>query len=206
MASQEWVLKLIENGGDASECRKLLKEINESQEKAAEREARKAERELEQASIEKEIRLKELEIKDKELALIAVYSKEKALKVVLPKFSEGHDIEVFLRSFEKLANSYGWEKTEWEIRLVPQLSGKALEAYARISVSASNDYKLTKQAILEHYGLVILLIETSLGMPNKIIRNLQGICHSCQNYFKHWVQVEKAENNYAKLYDLMMHA
>ena len=54
-----------DKSGDASECMKLLKEINESQEKAAAREAREADRELEKAKAEKEIRMKELEIKEK---------------------------------------------------------------------------------------------------------------------------------------------
>ena len=86
---------------------KLLKEINESQEKAAERDARKAERELEKARVEKEmeiekakverdIKMRELEIKEIELNTASAKDKSKIKpKVVLPKFSEGNDIEVF---------------------------------------------------------------------------------------------------------------
>ena len=78
-----------------------------SEEKTAEREERRAERELEKAKIEKEIRLKELEIKAKEVSLgatsISEMSKVKP-KVHLPKFNEGDDIEVFLKSFENWLN------------------------------------------------------------------------------------------------------
>ena len=79
-------------------------------------------------------------------------SKQK-LKYKLPKFSEGEDIEVFLTSFEKLAISYKWVNSEWAIRLVPQLTGKALEAYSTMSSVDSNDFIKVKQAILERYGL-----------------------------------------------------
>ena len=69
-------------------------------------------------------------------------------KIQLPKFSEGEDIEVFLTSFEKLAISYKWVKSELAIRLVPQLTGKALEAYSRMSFVDSKDFIKVKQAIL----------------------------------------------------------
>ena len=98
MAAPEWIMKLIEKGGDANECMQLLKEINQAQDKAAESDERKAERELEKAKVEKEIKMKELEIKEKEIALSTASSKEKSKikpKVLLPKFLEGEDIEVF---------------------------------------------------------------------------------------------------------------
>ena len=113
----------------------------------AEREGRK---------LDREIKLKELDIREKELAFNKKELAEKAKikpKVNLPKYTEGEDIEVFLRSFEKLAISYKWNKTEWAIRLVPQFPGKALEAYSRRAVSSSDDYDSVKQAILERYGL-----------------------------------------------------
>ena len=187
MAEPEWIMKLIEKGGDATECMKLLKEINESQEKAAERDARKAERVLEKARVEKEmeiekakverdIKMRELEIKEKEIELNTTSAKDKSKikpKVVLPKFSEGNDIEVFFTSFEKLAKSYGWEKTEWAIRLVPQLSGKALEAYSRMAVSSSNDYELVKQAVLERYGLNALAYRDKFRYARQIRNKME---------------------------------
>ena len=100
---QDLIAQLLNKGGDVEQCLKLLKEVRVSEEKAAEREERRAERELEKAKIEKEIRLKELQIKEKEVAIgassLAEMSKTKP-KVQLPKFSEGDDIEVFLKSFE----------------------------------------------------------------------------------------------------------
>lgn len=95
--------------------------------------------------------------------------KEKAevkSKVILPKFYEGYQVEVFLRSFEKLANSYGWEKSRWAIRLVPHHSGKALEAYPRMAVNY--DYDLVKQAIQERYDINALAYGMNSGMASRI--------------------------------------
>ena len=44
MAAPDWIMKLIEKGGDANECMQLLKEINQAQDKA-EREMRERRRE-----------------------------------------------------------------------------------------------------------------------------------------------------------------
>ena len=101
----------------------------------------------EERKAEREVTLRELEIREKELALSKRDLEEKIKirpKVYLPNVIEGEDIEVFLKSFEKLANCYKWDKTEWAIRLVPKLSGKALETYSRMPVSTSDDYELVK--------------------------------------------------------------
>ena len=108
-------------------------------------------------------------------------------------------------SFETLASSYGWEETEWAIHLVPQLSGKALQAYARMSVSASNDYELVKQAILECYELNALAYRGKFRYAKQDrTENYREFAIRVENYFKHWVQAEKAEGNYARLYDLLL--
>ena len=137
------IAQLLNKGRDVEQCLKLLKEVRESEEKVAERERgeESRERELEKAKIKKEIRLKELEIKEKEVSLgtnsMSEMSKTKP-KVQLPKFSEGEDIELFLIS---LAISYKWVKSKLAIRLVPQLTGKALEAYSRMPSVDSKDFK-----------------------------------------------------------------
>ena len=74
-------------------------------------------------------------------------------KLNMPKFVEGDEVDVFIRSFEKLANLHKWKKAEWAVRLIPLLSGKALEAYSRLPVEVSDDYDVIKNAILERYKL-----------------------------------------------------
>ena len=120
MSNPEWITKLLEKGGDVEKCMQLLHEVNASQEKAAEREEKAAEREEKAAErderkLDRELKLKELEIREKELALSKKDLAEKCKikpKVNLPKYTKREDIEVFLRSFEKLVTSYNWDKTE----------------------------------------------------------------------------------------------
>ena len=44
-------------------------------------------------------------------------------------------------------------KPEWAVRLVPLLSGKALEAYSRLHDDECNDYEKIKTGILIRYEL-----------------------------------------------------
>jgi hypothetical protein len=60
------------------------------------------------------------------------------LKLKLPKFHEGQDPDVFLKSFEKLAALHKIPKLEWALRLVPLLCGKALEAFSRLKTSKTH--------------------------------------------------------------------
>ena len=185
---------------------KLLHELNTSQEKAAEREEKAAERE--ERKLDREIKLKELDIREKELAFSKKDLAEKAKikpKVSLPKYTEGEDIEVFLRSFEKLAASYNWDKTEWAIRLVPQLTGKALEAYSRLSFSSSGDYDSVKQAILERYGLNALAYRDKFRYAKQSKgETFKEFAVRVEGYFTHRVLAEKVESNYKQLYDLLL--
>ena len=97
-------------------------------EKAALRDAEEKEKDRQlrilQLETDKEIKLKELEIKALEIDKKSAASDMKT-KVALPKYDQHQDIEIFLTSFERLAELHKWPKEDWPIRLVPQLSGKA---------------------------------------------------------------------------------
>jgi predicted RNase H-like nuclease (RuvC/YqgF family) len=129
----EWVSELISKGESVSACLSLYKEMQatEREERASEREMRKTEIEqtyrLKAAEMERDVRLKELEFKEKELSQGAnqVHSSDK-LKSKLPKFKEGDDPDVYLRSFERLLVLHKVHKCEWALRLIPLLTGKAL--------------------------------------------------------------------------------
>jgi hypothetical protein len=144
----------------------------------ARREKEKEEQEMERLKIESDIQNKKLvqqkeleernyEVRMKELKLQEQAMKEKSVgisesgtgdkrhevKFTLPKYVEGEDIDVFLRSFERLAKLHKWHKTEWALRLIPQLTGKALDTYARLGEGSTNDYDVIKKAILKRYDL-----------------------------------------------------
>ena len=48
---------------------------------------------------------------------------------------------------------HGIDETRWATWLVPQLSGKAREAYSALPVDNLSDYKVIKAAILARYKL-----------------------------------------------------
>jgi hypothetical protein len=139
----------------------------ERDERAADRELKKAEierdgglrkaeierdRELRKAETEREVKLKELEIRDKEVLTGVKEVKVTDRQPKLPKFVEGQDPDVFLKSFERLVTLHKFRKPEWAVRLVPLLSGKVLEAYSRLH-DECNDYEKIKTGISIRYEL-----------------------------------------------------
>ena len=206
----EWLNKLIDRGEKVDQCLLLLKELSEREEKAAERDERAAARETKNKEREWELKLRELDLKEKELNLkksepVDPAGADVKVKVKLPKFVEGQDVEVFLTSFERLASVHKWPKNQWPVHLIPQLSGKALEAYSRMSLIESNDYDAIKKAILERYGL------NSWEYREKFRNCRQASGESyrefsvrLRSYFDHWKETEAIDDDFDKLVDLIM--
>ena len=81
------------------------------------------------------------------------------LKSKLPKFKEGDDPDVYLKSFERRLV----HKREWVLRLIPLLTSKALEAFSRLSEEHSIEYEKVKTAILVRYELTSEANREKLG-------------------------------------------
>ena len=47
----------------------------------------------------------------------------------------------------------GWPEVQWSARLVPELTGKAREAYAALPVDEAADYQMLKKSILDRYEI-----------------------------------------------------
>ena len=165
----KWSDDLIEKGESVALCLETWREMKQTErdERAADRELKKAEierdgelrkaeierdRELRKAETEREVKLKELEIRDKEVLTGGKEVKVTDRQPKLPKFVEGQDPDVFLKSFERLVTLHKFRKPEWAVRLVPLLSGKALEAYSRLH-DECNDYEKIKTGISIRYEL-----------------------------------------------------
>ncbi|XP_058622258.1 uncharacterized protein LOC131533845 [Onychostoma macrolepis] len=71
----------------------------------------------------------------------------------LPVFQQGEDIENFLRRFERLARTWRWPEDEWSYRLVPLLTGQALEAYLAMDEDRAEIYADLKEALLEKFNI-----------------------------------------------------
>ncbi|XP_062925970.1 nuclear pore complex protein Nup153 isoform X3 [Mobula hypostoma] len=71
----------------------------------------------------------------------------------MPVFQEGNDIEKYLLGFEWLAKTWGWPMEEWACRLVPFLTGRALEAYSTMDEERSSCYPDLKEVLLAKFNI-----------------------------------------------------
>ena len=136
---------------------------------------------------------------------ILIQSNTCQVKAKLPKFVEGGDIEVFLTTFERLASVHKWPKSQWPVHLIPQLSGKRLEAYSSMSIIESTNYESIKKAILDRYGL------NSWEYREKFRNCRQAVGETFReysvrltSYLNHWTEAESVNEDYTKLHDLLL--
>ena len=80
-------------------------------------------------------------------------SSESRDKLVLSKFAEGDDIEAYLTTFERMMTVYGVDESRWAIKLAPQLTGRAQQAYAAMSSADAGAYQKVKKAIFRRYDI-----------------------------------------------------
>lgn len=195
-----WVPEMLEKGETLETCLEMLKNMQ-----SIEREARMEEREMRKIEMEKEVRLKELELREKEMAQgVAPPQTHSSLKSKLPKFKEGEDPDVFLRSFEKLVVLHKIPKSEWALRLVPLLCGKALEAFSRLSEEDSKNYDKIKSAILCRYEL------TAEAYREKFRSERQSSDESFKEFsvrlvgfLRHWLERELIGTDFDRFVDLV---
>ena len=71
----------------------------------------------------------------------------------IPQYQTGEDIENYLLRFERIAKTWVWPENEWACRLVPLLSGKALEAYSAMDEERAHSYPHLKEALLAKFDI-----------------------------------------------------
>lgn len=74
-------------------------------------------------------------------------------RVKLTKLGTMDDIEAYLTTFERMMVAYEVPKKRWAFMLVPQLMGKAQQAYAAMDMALSADYDEVKAAVIRRYGI-----------------------------------------------------
>ena len=83
--------------------------------------------------------------------------------------------------------------------MVPQLTGKALEAYSRMSASDSSDFTKVKKAILERYGLNALAYRDKFRHSKQDrTETFKEYAIRVEGYLKHWVTAEHVSENFAQ--------
>ncbi|KAJ8280329.1 hypothetical protein GJAV_G00053280 [Gymnothorax javanicus] len=71
----------------------------------------------------------------------------------IPPYQMGEDIENYLLHFERIAKTVEWPESEWACRLVPLLSGLALEAYNAMDEERAQCYTDLKAALLTKFNI-----------------------------------------------------
>ncbi|KAJ0037126.1 hypothetical protein NL108_017458 [Boleophthalmus pectinirostris] len=71
----------------------------------------------------------------------------------IPQYQSGEDMENYLLRFERIAKTWRWPEEEWACRLVPLLSGKALEAYSAMDEERAHCYGDLKEALLAKFDI-----------------------------------------------------
>ncbi|XP_034096130.1 uncharacterized protein LOC117562409 [Gymnodraco acuticeps] len=79
----------------------------------------------------------------------AVHRKEPKM----PVYQNGENIENDLLRFERMAKTWQWPREEWACRLIPLLTGKALEAYTAMDEDMSNCYPDLREALLVKFDI-----------------------------------------------------
>eukprot|EP00731_Ephydatia_muelleri_P003650 Em0001g3650a len=75
------------------------------------------------------------------------------LSVKLVALKDDDDIESYLITFERIMAAHKVGKERWPHYLAPQLAGKALLAFAALSITEVGEYEAIKDAILIRYNI-----------------------------------------------------
>ncbi|XP_077869382.1 uncharacterized protein LOC144360596 [Saccoglossus kowalevskii] len=147
----------------------------------------------------------EMKLRDLELEKLRMQGREHSTDnstVIVDKgpnishFKEGDDINVYLRTFEKIAIAHHWPRNMWALKLVAHLSGKAQAAFSNMSDKDSNDYDLVKAAILQKYELTAEKYRSSFRSVKWDVR-----CESftewgarMENLLEHWLEAAEVDS------------
>ncbi|XP_051988016.1 uncharacterized protein LOC127647659 [Xyrauchen texanus] len=108
-------------------------------------------------------------------------------------FQAGEDMENFLRRFERLARTWRWPEEEWSCRLVPLLTGRALEAYLAMDEEQAEVYDELREALLEKCYISPETYRQSFrasAVPAG--ESPTETYHRLQNLYRRWVRPEQS--------------
>ncbi len=160
-------------------------------------------------------KLRELELQNQQLAIEkgtpAVIGRPSSIDSditryvkFVPRFNE-KDIDNYFLHFEKVANTLKWPKTMWSVLLQSQLTGKAQEVFASLSIVQCIDYEVVKREVLKAYELVPeayrQMFRKSTKLPNQT--HLE-FAHHKEILFDRWCNSIRVEKNFGKLRELML--
>ncbi|XP_026094089.1 uncharacterized protein LOC113066406 [Carassius auratus] len=107
----------------------------------------------------------------------------------VPVLQPGDDIESYLRRFERLARTWQWPREEWSCRLVPLLTGQALEAYLAMDENLADGYDHLKDALLQKFNISAETYRQrfrAVNIPEG--ESPTETYHRLRNLFQRWVR------------------
>ena len=117
----------------------------------------------EESETDKQLRLAELQYdivkknlereKLQETRLDKDEKKKKKFDVKIQKYIEGEDIQIYIDTFERIADNSGWTNDDKISQLIGKLTGNAREAYVLMDRNDSRNYDKVKEAIFARYNL-----------------------------------------------------
>ncbi|XP_073777827.1 uncharacterized protein [Danio rerio] len=107
----------------------------------------------------------------------------------LPVFQQREDIENFLHRFEQLAKTWRWPEEEWSFRLVPLLTGQALEAYLAMEEDQAEVYEDLREALLAKFNILPETYRQRFrAMSTSAGESPTGTYHRLQTLYRRWVK------------------
>ncbi|KAG7508350.1 hypothetical protein JOB18_010350 [Solea senegalensis] len=106
----------------------------------------------------------------------------------IPPYQVGEDIENYLLRFERLARTWKWPAAEWACRLVPLLSGKALQAYSVMDEEKAHCYYDLKAALLMKFDISPEMYRQQfsfLSVPSS--ENPTETYHHLRGLYRRWI-------------------
>ena len=171
-----------------------------------ERDDRKMRMEMEQRKMDHQFRMKELEVSALHTSGFDANDVCRVSKgPEIPRFKEGDDVDVYLCTFEKLAEANGWSRESWAPRLAALLTGRAREAYARMEVSNLHDYDALKSAILQRYQLTA----ESYREKFRACKRAADETHQewrirMKGLLEKWIELSKVKGDFNALLDVLL--
>ena len=124
----------------------------------------------------------------------------------LPAFVDRKDdLDSWLLRFERFATTSGWPKESWCTPLSALLTGRALEAFCRLSETEATDYDRVKEVLQKRYNLT----EDGYRQRFRTCSPEEGENPSMfivrlKTYLERWMKLAEAPQTYEALRDLFV--
>ena len=147
------------------EARKEEERLERAEERRMLERARREEVQLrrEELEAEREVRREELRASEERLKRQLDASAKKAeedrrrreatqgYSVKIHPLDDKEDVESYLQLFERVAETQGWPREVWGVRLAPLLQGEARDTYLRLTIDQARDFDTVRDALLKRF-------------------------------------------------------